>query len=87
MLSNIMGLSKTLKTKIEKLDPKQKEKLIKMSIEDKVSFSEINKLYNLTPGEVEKFLLRELGESRFRRWKLRQEKRSTKKGRPRLDLE
>lgn len=82
-----MGLSKTLKLKLIKLDMKQTEKLIKMSVEDKVSFSEIKKLFNLTPGEVEKFLLKELGEQRFKRWKLRQQKRSTHKGRPRLDTE
>ncbi len=80
-----MGLSKELKLKIDSLGLKEKEKLVKMSIEDKVSFLEIKKLFDLTPGEVEKFLLKELGESRFRRWKLRQQKRSTKKGRPRLD--
>ena len=53
-----------------------------MTIEDKTSFSDIKKLFNLTPGQVEKFLLKELGEQRFKRWKLRQQKRSTNKGRP-----
>jgi uncharacterized protein (TIGR03643 family) len=77
-----MGLSKTLKLKIDSLDKKEKEKLIKMTIEDKTSFSDINRLFDLTPGEVEKFLLKELGEQRFKRWKLRQQKRSTNKGRP-----
>ena len=80
-----MGMSKALKLKVEKLNSKDREKLVKMSIEDKVSFQEIKKLFDLTPGEVEKFLLKELGEQRFRRWKLRQEKRSTMKGRPIVD--
>lgn len=82
-----MGLSKALKTKIEKLSEQEKKKLIKMSIEDKVSFLEIKKEFNLTPGEVEKFLLKELGEQRFKRWKLRQQKRSTKKGKPIVDFD
>jgi uncharacterized protein (TIGR03643 family) len=82
-----MGISKTLKIKIDNLNLKEKEKLVKMSVEDKVSFQEIKKIFHLTPGEVEKFLLKELGEQRFKRWKLRQEKRSTKKGRPIQDTE
>jgi uncharacterized protein (TIGR03643 family) len=85
MLDLDMGMSKALKLKVEKLNSKDREKLVKMSIEDKVSFQEIKKLFDLTPGEVEKFLLKELGEQRFRRWKLRQEKRSTMKGRPIVD--
>lgn len=56
--------------------------LIKMTIEDKVSFREIKNTFNFTPGETEKILLKELGEKRFRRWKIRQQKRSTKKTRP-----
>ena len=77
-----MGISKELKAKFDKFEVKEKEKLVKMSIEDKVSFSEIKKLFDLSPGEVEKFLLKEIGEKRFKRWKLRQQKRSTNKGRP-----
>ena len=53
-----MGLSKTLKLKIDNLDIKEKEKLVKMAIDDKTSFSDINRLFNITPGEVEKFLLK-----------------------------
>ena len=81
-----MGLSKTLKLKLDKLDIKEKEKLVKMTIEDKTSFSDIKRIFDLTPGEVEKFLLKEVGEQRFKRWKLRQQRRSTKKGRPIVDL-
>lgn len=81
-----MGLSKVLKTKIEKLTDKEKKKLLKMTVEDKTSFSEIKKIFKLTPGEVEKFLLKELGEQRFSRWKLRQQKRSTNKGKPKIDF-
>jgi uncharacterized protein (TIGR03643 family) len=86
-IDRTMGLSKTLKLKIDNLDIKEKEKLIKMTIEDKTSFSDINRLFDLTPGEVEKFLLKELGEQRFKRWKLRQQKRSTNKGRPIVELD
>ena len=86
MLISSMGLSKKLKSKIEQLSVEQRKKLVKMSIEDKVSFKEINNKFQLSPGEVEKFLLRELGEQRFKRWKLRQQKRSTLKGRPKQDF-
>lgn len=80
-----MGISKALKLKLDQLTDEQKQKLTKMTIEDKVSFQEIKKLYDLSPGEVEKFLLKEVGEQRFKRWKLRQQKRTTNKGRPVLD--
>lgn len=69
-----MGLSKALKRKIEKLDAKQKEKLVKMAIEDKTSFLDIKKEFDLTPGEIEKFILKELGEQRYKRWILRRKK-------------
>ena len=82
-----MGLSKTLKLKIDQLTTKEKEKLIKMTIQDKTSFSEIKKMFDLSPGEVEKFLLKEVGQQRFERWKLRQQKRSTIKGKPKIDLD
>lgn len=87
MLIYCMGISKTLKIKLDKLSVKEREKLVKMSIEDKVSFTEIKKFFNFTPGEVEKFLLKEIGEQRFKRWKLRQQKRSTLKGKPKVDFD
>mgnify|MGYP003682743535 CR=1 FL=1 len=46
-----MGLSKALKVKIEKLSQKDKEKLVKMAIEDKISFKEITEQFDFTPGE------------------------------------
>jgi uncharacterized protein (TIGR03643 family) len=81
-----MGLSKQLKLKIEQLDTKQKEKLVKMAIEDKTSFAEIKDVFGFSPGEIEKFILKELGEQRYKRWILRRNKRSTNKGRPKIDL-
>jgi uncharacterized protein (TIGR03643 family) len=83
MIDIDMGISKALKIKLEQIDFTDKEKLLKMSIEDKVSFQEIKKTFNLTPGEVEKFLLSHIGDQRFKRWKIRQQKRSTFKGRVR----
>ena len=76
-----MGLSKILKEKIERLSLEEKDELIKMTIEDKTSFLDIENIFGLTPGEVEKFLLKELGTKVFKRWKLRQNKRSTNKDR------
>lgn len=81
-----MAISKDLKLKIENLTAKEVETFIKMSIDDKTSFDDIKKVFNFTPGEAEKVLLREIGPKRFKRWKLRREKRSTNKGRPRHDL-
>lgn len=77
-----MSISKALKLKFSSFTEKERKNIIKMSIEDKTSFQEIQTKFSLTPGEVEKFLLKELGEKRFKRWKLRQQKRSTKKNRP-----
>jgi uncharacterized protein (TIGR03643 family) len=81
-----MGISKTLKLKIMKFNEKDKQKLLKMAIEDKTSHQEIKETFDFTPGEIEKFLLKEIGDKRFKRWKLRQQKRSTSKGKPRLEL-
>ncbi len=77
-----MGLSKSLKLRISELSDKEMKKLVKMTIADKVSYFDIKKIFGFTPGEVEKILLKELGQKRFKRWKVRQGKRSTNKGRP-----
>ncbi len=81
-----MAISKDLKLKIKNLTTEEVESFIKMAIADKVSFDDIKQKYNFSPGEVEKVLLKEIGQKRFKRWKLRREKRSTNKGRPRQDL-
>lgn len=77
-----MGLATKLKRIFESYSPEQSKKLIKMAWEDKVSFKEINKAFDLSPNDVEKFMRFALPEKDFKRWKIRQEKRSHKKGRP-----
>lgn len=77
-----MSLSKKLKTKYNDLSEKQKSKLIKMAIEDKISYQQIQKEFGFSPNEVEKIMCSELDEKRFRRWKIRASKRVTLKGRP-----
>ncbi len=76
-----MGLSKSLKLRIAELSSKDMKNLLKMVFEDKVSYLDIKKKFDFTLGEIEKILLKELGEKRFKRWKIRQERRSTHKGR------
>jgi uncharacterized protein (TIGR03643 family) len=75
-------MSALFKQKISSLTGEDKKKLIKLAIEDKVSYKEILKLYALTPNEVEKFMRIHLDERRYKRWRIRQTKRSTAKGRP-----
>lgn len=77
-----MSISKKLKIKLNKLSSDEKKQLIKWTIEDKVSYSDIQKVYDLSPGDIEKNLLYSLGEKRFKSWKQRQQNRSTKKNRP-----
>jgi len=77
-----MALSSKLKKIFESYSPEQNKKLTKMAWEDKVSFKEIKKAFDLSPNDVEKFMRFALPEKDFKRWKIRLEKRSHKKGRP-----
>jgi len=80
-------MNSDLKKRIEKLTEESKTKLIKMAIEDKVSYQEIFKIYSFTPNEVEKIMRCELEARQYKRWKIRQTKRSTVKGRPKLSFD
>jgi uncharacterized protein (TIGR03643 family) len=75
-------MSSSFKEKIKALSEESRKKLVKLAIEDKVSYKEIFQFYALTPNEVEKFMRGELDERRYKRWRMRQTKRSTAKGRP-----
>ena len=75
-------MNKDLKVFIKELDEKATKKLIKMIWEDSVSYKEISKLYSLAPNQVEIVARHLMEEKDFKRWRLRQQKRSTKKGKP-----
>ncbi len=74
-------MNKDLKVFIKTLTPKQTEQLIKMIWEDSVGYKEINKVFSLAPNQVEVVARGLMKEKDFKRWRLRQQKRSTLKGR------
>lgn len=74
-------MKKELKEFIKELSPKQTTRLIKMIWEDSVSHQEIKKEYKLSPNQVEIVARSLMSEKDFKRWRLRQQKRTTKKGR------
>lgn len=77
--ADVMGISSKLADRINALDEKSTKRLIKMAWEDRVSYKEIKKAFDLSPNEVEKFMRKSLSEKDFKRWKLRQSKRFTLK--------
>ena len=74
-------MNKELKEFIKSLSPKQITKLTKMIWEDSVSYKEIKKVFSLSPNQVETVARSIMRDKDFKRWRLRQQKRSTKKGR------
>jgi uncharacterized protein (TIGR03643 family) len=73
-------MNKDLKVFIKELSEQEKTKLIKMIWEDRVSYKEIEKVYKLAPNQVENVARGIMQEKDFKRWRLRQQKRSTLKG-------
>lgn len=76
-------MNKQLKGKLNLLSDKEKQRLIKLAIEDKVSYKDITKEFCFSANEIEKIMRKELTENRYKRWRIRQLNRSTLKGRPR----
>lgn len=70
-----MSISKELKIRFKDLTEKESEKLKKMAWEYKTSYKDIQKLFNFSPSEVEKFMLFYLGPKDFKRWKIKLQKR------------
>jgi uncharacterized protein (TIGR03643 family) len=77
-------MNKDLKYFIKSLTPKQTDQLIKMIWEDRVGYKEINKTFSLAPNQVEVVARSLMKEKDFKRWRLRQQKRTTLKGRATL---
>lgn len=50
-----------------------------MAWDDRTTYQEIEKLYQLTPSEIEKFMQHHLSDKDFNRWKKRLGKRFTLK--------
>lgn len=75
-----MGVSTKLKKKFDNFSAEDKKKLIKMAWNDRTTMQEIKKIFDLSPGDLEKFLRTEFSEKDFKRWKIRQNKRFTLKG-------
>lgn len=77
-----MALSSKLKKYFDSLEEVHKKKLTKMAWEDNVTYKDIEKVYSLSPNQVEKFMRYQLSDKDFKRWKNRLEKRTHKKGKP-----
>lgn len=75
-----MGISTKLKNKFDSFTSEEKKKLIKMAWNDRTTMQEIKKEFELSPGDLEKFLRTEFTEKDFKRWKIRQNQRFTLKG-------
>ncbi len=80
-------MNKELRSFVKGLEEKDKEKFIKMMWEDCVSYKDINKIFNLAPAQAQSVARSLMDEKSYKRWLLRQEKRSTKKGRNQQECE
>ncbi len=74
-----MSISTKLLKKFKELDLKNREKLVKLAWEDRVSYQKISSDFGFSANEVEKFMRYELSERTFKRWRIRQSKRFTLK--------
>ena len=67
----ILGISKTFKDKIEKLDLDDIDRLIRMGWEDRTTFDVIEKQFGLSPNEFVRFMRSQLDRKSFDRWRKR----------------
>ena len=74
-----MSISSKLSKKFKSLSPEARKKLTKMCWSDKVSCSEIEKEFLLSPNEIEKYMRYELSEKDYKRWMLRRSKKFNQK--------
>lgn len=75
-----MGKSRKIVKLFESFTTEEIKKIIKLAWQDKISYKDIEKKYQLGPNETEKFMQHHLGPKEFIRWKKRQQKRFTYKG-------
>lgn len=66
-----MGLSKSLKQKIETLSTTDIDRLIRMGWEDRSTFEAIKMQFDISPNEFVKFMRHHLDSISFKRWRRR----------------
>jgi len=67
-----------VKDEIKKLNPEQKNRIIRLAWEDRSSFERIEQLTGLREADVIRVMRRELKPGSFRRWRARVSGRVTK---------
>ena len=79
-----MGISKSLKTKIESLTPGEQDRLVRMGWEDRTTFDVIEQQFGITPNEFVRFMRTQLTTKAFNLWRKRvHEKGRLKNEKPR----
>jgi uncharacterized protein (TIGR03643 family) len=66
-----MGVTKSLKAKLEEFSPEDLSRLIRMGWEDRTSFEAIYTQFDLTPNEFVKVMRAQLSPSGFKLWRKR----------------
>lgn len=66
-----MGLSKSTKNKFDLLAQADIDRLLRMGWEDRTTFEDIKKQFNLSPNEFVKLMRRYLEPQAFKRWRRR----------------
>ena len=66
-----MGISKTLKSKIESLSAEDVDRLVRMGWEDRTTFDVIELQFGITPNEFVRFMRTQLASKAFTLWRKR----------------
>ncbi len=66
-----MGVSRTLKEKIESLSNEDLDRLVRMGWEDRTTFESIQKQFSLSENEFVKIMRSQLSRTAFDRWRKR----------------
>lgn len=66
-----MGISNTLKEKMQLLTEDDKDRLVRMGWEDRTTFEAIKKQFHLSENEFVKFMRTQLSPTAFSRWRKR----------------
>tara|TARA_B100000927_G_scaffold244405_1_gene206713 strand:- start:59 stop:322 length:264 start_codon:yes stop_codon:yes gene_type:complete len=70
-----MGISSSLSKIFKSYSPELTKRLIKLCWSDKVSVKEIEKEFNLSANQIEKFMRFSLSGKDFKRWMVRRHKK------------
>lgn len=66
-----MGISKTLKEKMQRLSQDDKDRLVRMGWEDRTTFEAIEKQFQFSENEFVRFMRTQLSPTAFSRWRKR----------------